>query len=281
MRTAIAGAVLVVTLALAACDDGDMIDPSPLPNPAPVGRAIFGVDNANRLIRFSSTNPSQVSRSVAIAPLAGGETIVGIDVRPAGGGLYALSSASRVYVVDTVSGAATPVGAAAFAPVLSGLNHGWDFNPVPDRIRVHGDGGQDLRLNPSTGAVAATDSALMFAVTDPNAAATPRIVGTAYTNSVNPAPTTTVLFAIDANLDMVVRLPNPNDGRLMTVGPLGLNTTGDVGFDIVGTTGEAFASLTPTGATSSSLYRISVSGSAGLIGAIGHSMPLRGIAVVP
>lgn len=280
MRTATAGAVLVVTLALAACD-GDMIDPSPMPNPAPAGRAIYGVDQANRLIRFSSTSPSQVSRNVAIAPLAGGETIVGIDFRPAGGGLYALSSASRVYVIDTVSGATTPVGAAAFAPALSGLHHGWDFNPVPDRIRVHGDGGQDLRLNPATGAVAATDSVLMFAVTDPNAAATPRIVGTAYTNSVNPAPTTTVLFAIDANLDIVVRLPNPNDGRLMTVGPLGLNTSDDVGFDIVGATGESFASLTPSGTAASSLYRINVSGSAGLIGAIGHPAPLRGIAVVP
>ncbi len=281
MRIAIAGAVLAITFAVAACDSEDVIAPSPMPNPTPAGRFIFGVDNVNRLIRFSSGNPSQVSRTVTITPLAAGEVILGIDFRPAGGGLYALGSSSRVYVVDTLSGGATPVAAAAFNPSLTGLAHGWDFNPVPDRIRVHGDAGQDLRLNPATGAVAASDSTLLFAVADVNAAATPRIVGTAYTNSVNPAPTSTVLFAIDANLDIVVRLPNPNDGRLMTVGALGVNTTDDVGFDIVGTTGESFASLTPIGTTSSNLYRIGLSGAATLVSGIGHPAPLRGIAVVP
>ena len=51
-------------------------------------------------------------------------------------------------------------GAPAFTPALSGTAFGFDFNPTVDRIRVVSDTGQNLRLNPDTGAVAAVDGAL-------------------------------------------------------------------------------------------------------------------------
>ncbi len=127
-----------------------------------------------------------------------------------------------------------------FRPVDSRLN------PVPDRIRVHSDADQDLRLNPATGAIAAVDAVLAYRTGDPGSGSDPSIGGSAYTNSVAGA-TTAVLYAIDTNRDVLVTLANPNDGQLATVGPLGANTAGDVGFDIAGNNGAAFVTLT-TGA---------------------------------
>jgi hypothetical protein len=55
---------------------------------------------------------------------------------------------------------------------------GMAINPVPDRIRVHSDAEQDLRLNPNTGGLAANDSALAYAFGDANFGLNPNIVGT-------------------------------------------------------------------------------------------------------
>ena len=194
--------------------------------------------------------------------------------------LYALGSTSRIYVIDTLTAAATQVGAATFTPALAGITFGFDFNPVPDRIRVHSDADQDLRLHPVTGAVAGVDSVLSYPTGDANAGNNPNISGTAYTNSVAGA-TTTVLYAIDSNRDILVTLPVPNNGKLTTVGALGVNTSEFVGFDITGDTGVAYASLT-TGASGSSLYTINLAtGATTLIGNVDNSSPLRGLAVAP
>src|SRR5262249_11223427 len=158
----------------------------------------------------------------------------------------------------------TQVGTTQFTPALNGTSFGFDFNPVPDRIRLVSDTDQNLRLNPNDGTVAATDTNLAFAAGDANAAANPNIVGSAYTNNFSAASSTT-LYGIDSNLDVLVMqgsvggAPNsPNGGQLTTVGALGVNTTDQVGFDIVGPTGLALASLTPMGGTTSSLYSINL-----------------------
>ena len=58
---------------------------------------LYGVTPSNRLVAFSSTAPGQLLNSVAIANLAPGERILGIDVRPATKQLYALGSSSQLY----------------------------------------------------------------------------------------------------------------------------------------------------------------------------------------
>ena len=45
----------------------------------------------------------------------------------------------------------------SFAPLLDGTEFGVDFNPQVDRLRVVSNSGQNLRLHPDTGAVAAVD----------------------------------------------------------------------------------------------------------------------------
>jgi len=239
------------------------------------GRTIYGVEATN------------MSRRVTISGLQVGESVYGIDFGPADGRLYALGSTSRVYTLDTLSGVATAVSTTAFAPSLTGSNFGFDFNPVPNRIRVHGDLAQNLRLVPrlggaTDGTVAAMNGNLTYAVGDSGAGRTPAIGGTAYTNSVAGA-TTTTLYAIDYARDVLTTLANPNDGVMTTVGALGVNTTGDVGFDIAGNNGTAYVTLTVGGGfTGSTLYVINLAtGTLFPVGGVVNAAPLRGIAVAP
>lgn len=251
------------------------------------GRTIYGVDATGALLAFGASRPDVVTRKVTIAGLQMGETIQGIDFGPVDGRLYALGSTSRVYTLDTLTGAATAVGTAAFTPALAGTNFGFDFNPVPNRIRVHGNTNQNLRLVPrlggaTDGTLAAVDSTLRYATGDAGAGQTPSIGGTAYTNSVSGA-TTTMLFAIDFTRDVLTMLANPNDGIMTTVGALGVNTTGDVGFDIAGNNGTAYATLTTGGGFGgSTLYIVNLAtGSLFPVGGVANASPLRGIAVAP
>jgi hypothetical protein len=153
---------------------------------------------------------------------------------------------------------------------------------------VVSDAGQDLRLNPNDGTVAAVDPMLAFAAGDPSAANKPRIVGAGYVNSFLGA-TTTTLYEIDSNLNALVTQGSvggspvsPNTGRLFTVGPLGVTAGGGpVGFDIASPSNAGFASLTPQGSTRSQFYTVNLmTGAATLIGPIGGlNEAVQGIAV--
>ncbi|MCG3159846.1 MAG: hypothetical protein JMDDDDMK_00871 [Acidobacteria bacterium] len=253
---------------------------------AQTGPTVYAVTTANNLVSFNAATPGVIASTVAITGLAQGETIAGIDFRPRNNQLYGVSSASRVYNINITTGAATPAGSAAFTPALNGTAFGVDFNPLPDRIRLTSDAEQNLRLNPDTGAVTNTDTTLAYATGDANASANPNVVGSAYTNSFNGA-TTTTLYGIDSNLDILVRQgsiggapDSPNNGRLSTIGALGVNTSDQIGFDIAAPNDLAFASLTTQGASSSSLYSINLNtGAATLIGNIGASAIIRDIAI--
>lgn len=251
------------------------------------GRTIFGVDGTNALVAFGSVRPDIIGRKVTITGLQAGETIQGIDFGPVDRKLYALGSTSRVYTIDTVTAVATVVGTTPFTPALAGTNFGFDFNPVPNRIRVHGSANQNLRLVPSLGGAtdgttAAVDGNLTYAPGDAGAGSTPAIGGTAYTNSVSGA-TSTTLYAIDFGRDVLTTLANPNDGVMTTVGSLGVNTTGDVGFDIAGNNGTAYVTLTTGGGfAGSTLYVINlITGSLFPVGGVANASPLRGIAIAP
>ena len=73
---------------------------------------IYAVDNANNLLRFEVASPGTIDATTPITGLQSGETIRGIDFRPATAQLYALGSTSRLYIINTATGQATAVGAA-------------------------------------------------------------------------------------------------------------------------------------------------------------------------
>ncbi len=264
-----------------------MLSPSNAQAP-PVEASVWALTASQKLINFSNLSPGNVARTVTITGLAAGETLVGMDFRPRTGQLFAVSSANRLYTINTETGAVTVVGTAAFTPALSGTTFGVDFNPVPDRIRLVSDAEQNLRLNPDTGGVAGTDTTIAFAMGDANQVANPNLVGVAYANNVA-GTTTTTMYAIDSNLDILVRQGSvggapvsPNSGQLFTLGALGVNTTAQVGFDIADFNDYALASLTASGAPQSQLYTINLTtGAATLIGAIGGGEVVRDLAIAP
>jgi hypothetical protein len=204
----------------------------------PTEMVAYAVDNSNNLLLFNPQNPMPVSKT--ITGLQAGEAVLGIDFRPLNGQLYALGSSNRLYTLNLASGAATAVGTTAFTTALSGTDFGFDFNPTVDRIRVVSNSGQNLRLNPIDGTVAAVD-----AVLNPG---TPVVSAAAYTNNFAGA-TTTALLVIDAATDMVYLQNPPNNGVLTALGSLGVDISGTNGFDIGSNSNKAYLVATVAGTT--------------------------------
>jgi hypothetical protein len=227
--------------------------------------AVYGVTSSNQLVRFGATTPGNVTTIGAITGLQAGETVLGIDFRPANGQLYALGSNSRLYRLNKQTGAATFIG--TLTTPLSGTSFGFDFNPVPDRIRIVSNTGQNLRANPNNGSNL-VDGNLAYAASDPNAGQTPNINGSAYTNSFGNA-TSTTLYNIDSNLNILVLQNPPNAGTLNTIGPLGVNVSSVIGFDHTAASNIAYASFNVGGTLG--FYTVNLqTGAATLIGNLGN-----------
>jgi hypothetical protein len=233
---------------------------------------VFGLTTSNGLVSFDSATPGAASASVPITGI-GAETILDIDRRPANGLLYGLSSAGKIYSINTTTGLATQNAALVGVSLdAAATRFGIDFNPTVDRLRIVSNTGQNLRVTPDT-SVTTIDGVLKGAATG--------AVSVAYTNNDNDPATGTVLFYIGPSTPTTTfNTSDPNDGVLALVGAMGVGSSQDVGFDISGLTGVAFASLaSPTGG-GSSLYTINLtSGAASLVGSIGVGLTLRGIAV--
>ncbi len=197
----------------------------------PTNAVAYTVDNSNNLQIFNLNNPG-TPVAKAITGLQSGENILGIDIRPATGQLMALGNSSRLYAINMSSGVATAISTTSFSTPLSGTSFGFDFNPTVDRIRVVSNTGQNLRLNPITGDIAAVDLALNPGV--------PTISAAAYTNNFA-GSTTTGLYDIDAATDKLFIQTPPNNGTLMEIGNLGVDVSATNGFDIGGLTNKAYA----------------------------------------
>lgn len=248
---------------------------------------IYATTVNNDLVKFDSSDPCTILSTVRVSGLETDEDILGIDFRPATGELYALGSSSRVYTIDVATGIATAVSAQPFSTPLDGTSFGFDFNPTVDRIRVVSDSGQNLRVNPITGAVANVDAALQFSTTDANFGAFAGVVGAAYTNPDNDPSTGTTLYDLSSALDILVSQIPPNNGTLNTIGSLNFNGNDLAGFDI-SSGNVAYAAIFESGKTrvkkrcgTTSLFTVDLlSGLPTRIGSIGTDQPIRGLAVL-
>lgn len=253
-------------------------------SPSASAVTIYGLSTRNELVRFDSATPGTLQQASFITGLAANEGLLGIDFRPATGELYALGSFGRIYTLNTSTGAATFMSsifnAANSQPIaLSGTEFGIDFNPVPDRLRITSNLGQNLRVNVATGSTT-IDGTLN------QASGSPYIVASAYTNNFAGA-TTTTLYNIDSSSDMLTIQNPPNNGTQVNVGMLGADVTALAGMDILtsGATNTAYAALQIAGTSGSRFATINLAtGAATFTGAIGgeqtsDSLAIRDIAV--
>src|ERR1043165_1642646 len=163
------------------------------------------------------------------ADIMGAANVVGIDVRPADGMLYAVTADGGIYTVDAKTGAATMKS--KISETMKGTITVVDFNPAADRLRVITADGANLRINVDDGKATA-DGALKYKDGDAQAGKTPKVVAGAYINSANPKPASTALYDIDEAGHLLSQAP-PNDGILNTIGRLGVKLDGPVAFNIV------------------------------------------------
>ena len=251
----------VAFVSITSCED-DLSPPMNTEDPITVGPDLnaFGLTTTNELVAFNAKSPATFSSKIAVSGLGTGEKLLSIDFRPATGELYAVSDASKFYVINTQTAAARSIGG-AFTPAISGAIASIDFNPTVDRIRLVTNAGQNLRLNPETGAVAATDGSIVT---------TSSITGVAYTNSKSGA-TSTTLYDIDATSGKLFKQNPPNNGTLEEVGSLGFTFTGQAAFDI--SPDNSAALMSATSGTKNNLYKVNLeTGKAENLGALSQKI---------
>ncbi len=283
-------ATLVGSLGVAVSDIAVFIDRTV---PATVsGQIVWALAANNFLLSFDSGLPGTIRDIRPLSGVATGQVLAGMDFRPATGELFglgynAMTGESRLYTLNVATGAATPVGAAAFMLKPNMGKISVDFNPTVDRIRVTGSDNSNYRLNPITGELAATDGNLAFAAADVNAGKDPSIGAGAYTNSFNGA-TATTLYNYDDSLNVITTQIPPNNGTLNTIGASGISVnladaSGDMDIFYNPLSGANLAYLSANVGTSASdnFYRLDLTtGAAMLIGKIGNGIAVNDIAVV-
>lgn len=263
--------------------------PTPTPTPAPgpiniTGLTDFRSTKPNTLVNFAAATPNTVIE-VPITGLTTGDTVVGIDVRPSNGVMYALAhattaaagptGAASIYVINPDTGAASGRVAVSGVTFDGATSVSVDFNPVVDRMRVITFFGQSVAIN----------------VADGVAAANPSIAGNtaavAYTNSAvsATAPASTVLYRID-NLgapDDLTTVTPATGAIATTAGPIGIDLVEVQAMDIGGATNQnALAALRTSASGAHSLYRINLTnGTATLFNATAALSLIGGAAGVP
>ncbi len=263
--------------------------------PAITGRMAYGIQtNTNTLLAFDTDNPRFIRGYMGITGIASGQSIVGIDFRPADFMLYALgynpnNMEYQLYTINTMTAAATAVNTMpGMIDLGNTTNIAFDFNPVADRIRViGGKNGNNYRLNPANGNIAVTDTAMAYLGTDANAGVMPKIGSCAYTNSY-PNTTGTQLFALDDSLGLFVNVTSPNGGTIstvssltMTVNPADMSTDIDYFYDSVSQTNIGYMCTNSLTGLNDKLYTINAMGTVMLINDIGFGIPMSDIAVQP
>jgi hypothetical protein len=244
------------------------------PAPTPFNLVALRTGTPSTLIRFESNTGALATSAVSVTGLGVGETLLGIRYRRSTGVLYGLSSANRIYTMDSVTGAATALTPVGSPLLLNSSTAELAIDPESDRIRVITDTDQNLTVDPVTGLIISPDAALAYKAGDLNAAANPNLRTIAFDDPVGGTPR---LLGIDTNLDTLVSLPAASNGQITTIGGLGIDAGLATGMDIA-PDGTIFAAI------SNILYRIN--GSSGVASVVPGSSAIgstnvRGLAAVP
>lgn len=155
--------------------------------------------------------------------------LLGIDWRPGNMTLVGVTDAQAIVTIDAMTGATTPVSQMNVMLPVADSSAVVDVNPAADRLRFMS-GTVNHRVNMETGEVT-VDGALAFVPEDMHAGKAPMIVAAAYINSFG-KPEKTAMYDIDSTISALIQQVAPNDGTLKSIGKLGVELTGPVGFDV-------------------------------------------------
>lgn len=235
---------LLVALVTAGCgkEGGGLTDPGipiddPLPGndtpppsgPAPVGARIWAVDLANNLLLFGAGDPTVLSSKRRITGLPILNRVIGIARRPSNGVMYAVGNDSRLYMLDTLTAEASPVGP-EFSPGIVeffDIHFAMALEPGGDRIRLiaaESGGNWSISLDDGT---ATTGEKAVYAPGTAYEGQTPRLMGLVFAQ---PAPAgeaalrlddcTELMYAIDADRAEMIGSCDPDSGLYEPFGKL-------------------------------------------------------------
>lgn len=235
------------------------------------GASIYTLSGSNALVANEKTltglNSGTLLYAMDFNPRGAGTAVVST-------GLSGLGSDGQSYSIDAASGALTLRGTPDTTEPLNDKAVEIDYNPRAavgaageGRVyRVTSSTGQNYRRQSDSGAKAATDSSFAYVTGDSNAGKSVVVSAVAYTNSgvATTVPATTVAYVLDSQNDVLsvlggtsvttantdgrnaaagtcpTTVANPDCGQLRTVGKLGIDISGFVGFDILNAS-EAYA----------------------------------------
>ncbi|MEI5097468.1 DUF4394 domain-containing protein [Streptomyces sp. PmtG] len=258
-RLAAAAAVLTASTALVMSAPG-----SGSAAPAAPSLRAFGITGDGTLMAtFTTDRPDVLDWVRVVKGLSGDQKLIGIDFRVQNNTMYGVGDKGGIYTIKTPPEVPDVVvtKVSQLKVALEGTNFGVDFNPAADRLRVISDTGQNLRhnLNDHT---TAKDVAL---TTPPTPGTSTGVTAAAYTNNDLNSTTGTLLFDADTRVDQLVVQAPANNGTLSSLGSLGIDAGANAGLDIFTTlskgkavSNDAFAALTPYGASNPSLYSVNL-----------------------
>lgn len=219
--------------------------------------------NSNRIAVIDTLNLASVSY-LNISGLNPSENILGMDIRPSNGQAYVITSSNNLRTIDLSTGTVLSTQVLTGATFLGGAI-GMDFNPQADfasmtnatvaSLRVTTNAGDNYAVNVNSGVIGNTANKIAAGFT-----------GVAYTNSavgVDPrvgSNDVTDLYYINSVSDTLHLAPAAfNTPSISLVGSLGVDVVNANGFDILATSGNAYALLDVDGSFNSNLYRIDLS----------------------
>ncbi len=200
----------------------------------------------NQLISFNRAGPGTILSRSTVVGLMPGEKVADADYRPADQQLYVLSDLGNLYVIDettsllSLHATLADDGSNTFTG-LGSSSLGAAFNPVTGKLQVVTASGQNLIVDPDTGAVS-VQARLTYSNGD-DASATAIDFSDSFAGVAR-----SQTLVIDTATDNVAKL---NGSSLGTKGggPLVVDAGGINGFDIDPISGVAYAALTVDGAT--------------------------------
>ena len=178
---------------------------------------LVALTDGAELVTFSPASPATPTARVPITGVEGA-TLLALDRTP-DGALVGITDLSGVYRIDPGTGVGTPVG--------PGLDPGVDDLGVAADVGADGllrlvvATGLDVGVDPATGAVVASGPPPAFGPDDPHAGVPARVLAIASTSD--------GLVAVEGTTASLVRVGE--EGRLTTIGPLGVGLTDGAGLD--------------------------------------------------